>query len=889
MRLWALAAFACSAVSIAADPSYNITTVAGSMNVGDGRPATAAQLSSPEGLASDGAGNIYVADAIDHRVRKISPGGVISTVAGTGYPGFSGDGGPAVAAQLNAPYGLAVDAAGSLYIADLGNARVRAVGRDGIIRTIAGGGKQVPEDSNLNPLVVALDAPRNLALDSLGNLYISDFGAHRIFRLSANGTLERIAGLGRAGAMKDSQSVPASSAPLNCPAGIALDASGTIYFADSGNHRIRRIQSGWLDTLPDSGLLSTPSGVALDRNGRLWVADKGSAAVVRLTPIPAANVFASPQVTAPRDVALDSEGNLLIADARPGARYSVGTVRRASGSTLSTIAGDGTYRLPGDGASATDSHLENPSGLALDPNGYLLIADRDNRRIRIVRQGIISALANLSGTPSGLATDTTGAVWAADPTNNRISKITTAGVFTVAGGSAPGYAGDGGLAFQAFLNAPEAVTLDGAGNLYIADTNNHAVRKVTPAGLITTFAGTGVAGYSGDGGPASRATLQFPSGIRADSEGNIYIADTGNNAIRKVSSAGTISTAAGGIEGFGGDGGPATQAQLRSPHGLAADTHGNLFIADTGNHRVRVISSDGTITTIAGTGVAGFSGDGGPAVFAQLDEPVAIATDSIGNVYVADRTANRVRQLTPSGTPSPIAYAQIAALVNAASQLAGPVAPGEIITMYGTDLGPGIPVSGQFGSSGTLSTELGGTQVLFDGVAAPLLYVQYGQLNLIVPYEVAGKSSVELQILGDGVVKARVVVPIASTAPGIFTLAGGVGQAAAQNQNGAANSLSSPAPQGTIITLYATGEGQTDPAGVDGKPAATPWPTPVLNATLAIGGLPADLLFCAGAPGFAGLLQINARIPAGLASGYQSVELKVGSSASQPSVVVAVR
>ena len=229
----------------------------------------------------------------------------------------------------------------------------------------------------------------------------------------------------------------------------------------------------------------------------------------------------------------------------------------------------------------------------------------------------------------------------------------TAGIETVAG-----YVplGDGGAATAAALMNPGGVAVDAAGTLYIADTDNNRIRKVTTAGVITTVAGNGLAGAGGDGGQAVFASLHSPHGVAVDAAGNLYIADTDNNRIRKVTPAGIITTVAGtGISGHSGDGGPATAARLNYPVGVAVDAAGNLYIADTGNSRIRKVTPAGVITTLAGTGIGGYSGDGGPATAAQLKYPFGVAVDAAGNLYIADSGNNSIRKVTPAGIITTVA------------------------------------------------------------------------------------------------------------------------------------------------------------------------------------------------------------------------------------------
>ncbi len=338
--------------------------------------------------------------------------------------------------------------------------------------------------------------------------------------------------------------------------------------------------------------------------------------------------------------------------------------------TITTIAGNGERSFGGDGGPATATQLDRPRGVAVDGAGNLYIADTQNKRIRKVDStGTITTVAGtgvwgFSGdggpaseaqlsTPRGVTVDGAGNLYIADSRNHRIRKVDSTGtITTVAGTGVEGFSGDGGPAVEARISFPEGVAVDGAGNLYIGDLYNNRIRKVDSRGTITTIAGTGEGSYSGDGGPASEAQLSTPSGVAVDGAGNLYIGDTYNYRIRKVDSTGTITTIAGtGEDGFSGDGGPATEAHLYAPQSLAVDGAGNLYIGDLYNHRIRKVDSRGTITTIAGTGESGFSGDGGPATEAHLYAPHGVALDGAGNLYIADTINNRIRKLTPMTGP----------------------------------------------------------------------------------------------------------------------------------------------------------------------------------------------------------------------------------------------
>jgi len=344
-----------------------------------------------------------------------------------------------------------------------------------------------------------------------------------------------------------------------------------------------------------------------------------------------------------------------------------GTAFAAAGD-ISTIAGTGTGGFSGDGAAATSAQLYNPYGVAVDGGGNVFIADSSNHRVRRVDggTGLISTIAG-TGTPGfsgdgaaatsaqlyyplGVAVDGGGNVFIADTANHRIRRVDagTGLISTIAGTGTFGFSGDGAAATSAQLYNPYGVAVDGVGNVFIADTYNHRVRRVDAGtGLISTFAGT-TAGFSGDGAAATSAQLWYPAGVAVDGAGNVFIADTSNHRVRRVDAgSGLISTFAGnGTFGFSGDGAAATGAQLNLPYGVGVDGGGNVFIADYDNHRVRRVDAvTGFISTIAGTGTGGFSGDGGAATGAQLYYPRGVAVDGAGNVYIADTDNHRIRRV----------------------------------------------------------------------------------------------------------------------------------------------------------------------------------------------------------------------------------------------------
>jgi len=330
---------------------------------------------------------------------------------------------------------------------------------------------------------------------------------------------------------------------------------------------------------------------------------------------------------------------------------------------INLVAGNGGGGYLGDGGPATAAEMNAPTGVATR-NGNVYIADHQGSRIRKVdASGIMSTIAGNGTTgysgdgaaataailnqPTGVAVDTAGNIYFVDEFNDVVRKINTSGIITtIAGGAGSGYTGDGGPATNASFSLPYSVAVDHLGNIYIADQGNNAVRKVNTLGVISTVAGTGYSGYTGDGGIATIAKLSLPNAVAVDTSGNLFIADRANNVIRKVNPAGIISTIAGiGTPGYTGDGGPATAASLNWPQGLAINAIGALYISDRNNNVVRKINLAGIISTVAGTGVAGYSGDGAAATAADLNMPIGIAVDSCENVFVTDAANNRIRKI----------------------------------------------------------------------------------------------------------------------------------------------------------------------------------------------------------------------------------------------------
>ena len=658
---------------------YSIETVAGSSLNGDGGPATAAQIGAIQGIALDGAGNLYLSDTDHNSVRKVDSKGIITTVAGTGTAGFGGDGAAATSALLNLPYGLAADSSGALYVADLGNNRVRRIGPDGVISTVAGTGTAGSAGDGGPATDAQLMAPRNLVVDASGNLYISEFEGHRVRKVS-NGQIVTVAGTGVAGFRGDGGT--AVAAQLDFPAGLALDQTGDLYIADSENQRIRKVlPNGIISTAlggSPSIALYTPLGVAVDASGDILVGDAsytvraytpaGKWSIVAGTGAPGYAGDGGPAVgallTSVRDLAAAAGGRLYIAD---GVR-----VRCVDDSgTIWTAAGDGYLHAIGDGASALAANLSGPSAVALDFAGNLYIADPGTQRVRKVDSnnviqtlagtgaaggggelvpGIVSAL----NTPMGVAVDPSGIVYIADTYNHRIRAVSADGrISTVAGTGNPGTGAEGQPWTLTPLRGPRGVTVDRKGTLYIVDTGNHRVLRAAPGANMATAAGNGSPGDAGDGGPLALRNSTSRAPARWIPPGDLFIADTLNHRIRKVRPAGVSSPR---LRAPDSQAHPETKGPPRPPASTllpasTADDNGNVFIADTGNHVIRQVTADAVIHLIAGQYTAGFAGDGAAATSAQLDAPAGLVLDGAGDLYLADSGNNRVRRLVPGPCP----------------------------------------------------------------------------------------------------------------------------------------------------------------------------------------------------------------------------------------------
>lgn len=600
---------------------------------GDGGPANEAALDLPSSVACDSKGNILVSDQANYRIRLIDPEGIIRTICGTSVPGYSGDGGPAIRAQLRAPRGqaappagrIALDALDQIYIADSGNHVVRLIDTDGIIHTIAGTGEPGYSGDGGPATQAQLNTPSDVAVGADGSVYIADTMNHVVRRVRLDGVIETIAGTGEQGFGGDGG--PATGALLDRPYGVEVAPNGHVFIADTHNHRFRVVGDVAEELGPSPTPTPTPSILPCsDEVGSIctYAGNGGTGLSPDGTHRLAATLYW------PFDIAFLANGRKVFLDWNNHLVREIlpdDTIRTVVGSDFVGDGPDDLSDLTEEGAPPRTVSLNHPTDVEMFPNGDILFHAWHNHKLRVV-----------------------------DRLTGRVRVLS---------GRDPGFAGDGGPLKNALLNQPPHGTFDGNGNYFFVDQRNQRIRVIyrfaeeREEAIVDTILGNGESGFAD--GPLQLARVNFPTGpnpepsggITVDGLGNLYFADTLNHRIRRVQfcssdfKCGVVTTIAGtGVPGYSGDGGRATEAQLNYPQDLEIGPDGNLYFADTNNHVVRMIDlSTGVIRTVVGSGTRGYGGDGGPALAAQLNRPFGIAFDEHGDLYVSDTFNGRIRKV----------------------------------------------------------------------------------------------------------------------------------------------------------------------------------------------------------------------------------------------------
>jgi streptogramin lyase len=731
---------------------YAFTTLAGVPPGSADGTGSGARFNNSRGVAVDSSGNVYVADTGNNTIRKITSSGAVTTLAGA--PGRAGSAdGMGNASRFNSPIADAVDVSGNVYVADYLNNTIRKITASGAVTTFAGAAGHTGSADGAAS-AASFDFPSSVAVDGSGNVYVADYGNSTIRKITSDGVVATLAGTAGSTGSADGTG---SAARFDGPTGIAVDASGNVYVADYDNSTIRKItpggavttlagtagSNGSADGTGSGARFSYPSDVTVDGLGNVYVADSANETIRKVTPGGQVTTLAgtaglvgtadgtgsAARFNGPIGVAVDGSGNVYVADCDSR------TIRKvAAGGLVTTLAGMASDGSTDGTGSAAKFYL--PSGVAVDASGSVYVSDYENCTIRkIASGGVVTTLAGTAGGigssdglgsaarfrgPDGIAVDGSGSVYVADCGNNTIRKITAGGLVSTLAGTAGNTGSANGTGGVAMFNTPYGIAVDGSGNVYVADTFNDTIRKISPGGVVSTLAGAvGMTGSTDGTGTAAR--FKWPTGVAVDGSGTLYIADYGNNAVRKMTSGGAVTTLAGTAGGTGWADGTGSAAQFNGPYGVAVDGSGNVYVTDSNSNTIRKITSAGVVTTLAGAAPISGPTDG-MGSDARFSGPFGIAVDGTGGIYVADYYNNAIREGVPALETAPsITLEPQSQTVNAGTSVTFTVAAtGSPAPAYQWQIG-GASISGATNAALTLtnvqSTVAGGYTVIVTNTA----------------------------------------------------------------------------------------------------------------------------------------------------------------------------
>lgn len=859
-----------------------IDTVAGG-SMPNGVPASGVELISTGGITGDSQGNVYFVDS-RYVIRRIRADGAIETVAGNGISRVTGDGGPATAASLIAPTKLTSDSGGNLFLLD--GSRIRRIDSSGQITTVAGTGIYGSFGADGPANLAQINPPGDLAACSDGTVFFTETNENRVRKLTPDGRIVIVAGAPQPTGtplLSDGDGGPSSAAHLNRPSAIACDQSGNVYVAEAN---------------------SVFPGVQSD------------AKIRRIAPDGTISTFAS-GFTFIRALAPGGQGTLYVGECS-SISGAVCQIRR--------VGPDGTV----DNVAGGPSSVPSSDGQAT-----------------AVRLGLIT----------GIFADSTGNIYMAETNPSRIRRVTPQSMVETIAGGAPVHAPDGSDARQAWLVGPTSIAADHSGNLYIAESC--MIRKVTPGGEFTTVAGTGRCSVTAREGPVETTDLPYLYDLAVDSQGQVYASDQ-TGSLLSITAGKTVALVSGikGVKRLVVDtqdrlyaSAPPTLVRMKAgaapetfagPNGTGAavilalgsnsvittDPADNVYVAfastGSGAETVYRLTPDGRLSVhstlrisppldsisvdaagkVYGTNQGlvgfdyygtGFAGDGGPLASAQMNLPLRLVAAPSGGFYFLDANNRRVRKITGAPPAAQPAFSA-ASVVNAASGIASAVAPGELISIYGTNLGP---VDGWVNDpeNNRYPAVVGHTKVLLDpggseGSPIPILQATDTRIDAFVSYDVSVVKTISLRVRVDGVLSEPVTLNVAASAFGLFTSDGsGSGQGRISNQDGSENSAANPAERGSIVSLYGTGDGlQTPRTSAGTLVLSTPYPASDAPVTVTIGGKPAEVLSAGAAPSLAaGIAQIKVQIPQGVTPGDAPIVVSIGGVSTTKVVTVAVK